>query len=49
MDRRLGGPQSRSGLSGDEKILDPYWDSNSEPSVVQPVASRYINYVALAP
>jgi hypothetical protein len=30
--RRLGGPQSRSG---------PYRDSNSDPAVVQPVASHY--------
>jgi hypothetical protein len=22
----------------------PYWDLNSDPSVVQPVASRYTNY-----
>jgi hypothetical protein len=39
-DRRLGGPQSRSGQRGEEKIRD-YLDSNSDPSVVQPVASHY--------
>jgi hypothetical protein len=33
LDRRLGGPQSRAGRFGEEKILDP--------SVVQPIASRY--------
>jgi hypothetical protein len=38
LDRRLGGPQSRSGPRREEKILDPY------PSVVQPVASRYTDY-----
>jgi hypothetical protein len=38
--RRLGGPQSRSGRRGEEKILD----SNSDPSVVQPVASRYTDW-----
>jgi hypothetical protein len=40
LDRRLGGPQSRAGLSGrrrEEKILDP----TGIPFVVQPVASRY--------
>jgi hypothetical protein len=40
LDRRLGGPQSRSGRRGEEKILD-YRDSNSDPSVVQRVTSRY--------
>jgi hypothetical protein len=34
-DRRLGGPQS-----SDLKIFYPNRDSNSDPSVVQPVASR---------
>jgi hypothetical protein len=42
--RRLGGPQSRSGRRGEEKIHDPYQDSNSDPSVVHPVASRYTDY-----
>jgi hypothetical protein len=37
LDRRLGGPQSLSGRYGEMKILD----SNSDPSVVQVVASRY--------
>jgi hypothetical protein len=35
--RRLGGPQSRSG----RREESPYRDSNSDPSVVQPVASPY--------
>jgi hypothetical protein len=39
-DRRLGGPQSRSGRLGEENSC-PHRDSNSDPSVVQPVASRY--------
>jgi hypothetical protein len=39
-DRRLGGPQSRSGRHGEEKILDPTGTRNSDPSIVQPVASR---------
>jgi hypothetical protein len=41
LDRRLGGPQSQSGRLGEENIIEPYRDSNSEPSVVQPIASRY--------
>jgi hypothetical protein len=49
LDRRLGGPQSRSGRFGEQKILDPYWDSNSDPSVVQPVTSRYTDYAIPAP
>jgi hypothetical protein len=40
LDRRLGGPQSQSGRLGEENSR-PFRDSNSEPSVVQPVASRY--------
>jgi hypothetical protein len=36
----------RAGLDdlGEQKILDPTRDSNSDPSVVQPVASRYTDY-----
>jgi hypothetical protein len=37
LDRMLGGPQSRCGQRGEEKILDS--------SVVQPVASYYTDYV----
>jgi hypothetical protein len=46
-DRRLHGPQSQSGLHGENSW--PYWDSNSYPSVVQPAASRYTDYAILAP
>jgi hypothetical protein len=41
LDRRQGGPQSRSGR---EENSWPYRDSNSDPSVVQPVTSRYTDY-----
>jgi hypothetical protein len=35
LDRRLGGPQNRSGRRGEMKILDPTGTRNSGPSVVQ--------------
>jgi hypothetical protein len=41
LDRRLDGHQNRSGRRGKEKNLWHYRDSNSDPSVIQPVASRY--------
>jgi hypothetical protein len=41
LDRSLVGPDSRSRQYEEEKI--PYRDSNSDPSVVQHVASRYID------
>jgi hypothetical protein len=41
LDRRLGGPQSRSGRCGEEKILDPAGTRTPTPWVIQPVASRY--------
>jgi hypothetical protein len=44
LDRRLSGPQCRSGRRGEETILYPTRDSNSDPSIVQPVASRYADY-----
>jgi hypothetical protein len=37
--RRLGGPQNRCGRCGENSC--PYRDSNSDLSVVQPVANRY--------
>jgi hypothetical protein len=45
LDRRLGGPQSRSGRRGEEKILDPTGTRNSDPSVV----SRYTDCALPAP
>jgi hypothetical protein len=47
LDRRLGGPQSQCGRRGENSW--PYLDSNSDPSVVQPVASRYTDLVIPAP
>jgi hypothetical protein len=37
--------QSRSGRRGEVKVLDPTRIRNSDPSVVQPIASRYTDYV----
>jgi hypothetical protein len=34
LDRKLGGPQNWSERRGENSR--PYWDSNSDPSVVQP-------------
>jgi hypothetical protein len=42
---RLGGLQSRSGRRGEKSWL--HRDSNSDPSVVQPVASRLNEYQLL--
>jgi hypothetical protein len=39
LEKRLGGPQSRYGRHGENSW--PYWDSNSDPLVVQPVESLY--------
>jgi hypothetical protein len=41
--RTLGGPQSRSGRRGEESSW-LYRDSNSDPSVVQPLASHYTDW-----
>jgi hypothetical protein len=49
LDMRLGGPQSRSGGCGDEKILHPTGTQTSTFSVVQPIASRYTYYTIPAP
>jgi hypothetical protein len=44
LDRRLGGPHSQSGENS-----WPYLDSNTDPSVGQPVASRYTDHAIPAP
>jgi hypothetical protein len=41
LDMRLGGPQSRSGRRGEEKIVDPTGTRTPTSSVMQPVSSRY--------
>jgi hypothetical protein len=41
LDRRLGGPQSRSGNDGERKIPSPRRDSNPDHPIIQPVASYY--------
>jgi hypothetical protein len=40
--RRLGGPQSRSGHGGEEKIPSSRRESNPRTPIVQPVAQRYV-------
>jgi hypothetical protein len=39
LDRRLGGPQSRSGRGGEEENSQPL--PGLEPSIIRPVAQRY--------
>jgi hypothetical protein len=39
LNRRLGGPKSRSGRGGEEKNSQPL--PGLEPSIIQPVAQRY--------
>jgi hypothetical protein len=37
----------RAGLDDLEKILDPTGTRNPTPSIVQPVASRYTDYICI--
>jgi len=41
-DRRLGGPQSKSGCSGGEKDLCHYWESNPGYPAHSPVTTLHI-------
>jgi hypothetical protein len=47
LDRKFGWPQSQFGWRGENSW--PYWDLNSKPSVIQPIASHYTNCAILAP
>jgi hypothetical protein len=42
LDRRLGGPQSRSGRGGEEKNSHPL--PGLEPPIIQPIAQRYTDW-----
>jgi hypothetical protein len=44
LDRRVGGPNDRSGRHGEVKILAPTGTRTSDPLVFQPVASHYTDY-----
>jgi hypothetical protein len=44
----LGGTQSWSGRYGEAKILEPYRDLNSGPSVIQSIDSSYTDYATAA-
>jgi hypothetical protein len=47
LDRRLVGPQSRSGRSGEEKNSQPL--PGIEPPIIQPVAQRYTTELSWFP
>jgi hypothetical protein len=48
LDRRLGGPQSRSGRGGEEKNSQPRRELNPRTPIVQPVALRYTDWAIMA-
>jgi hypothetical protein len=51
LDRRLGGPQSRSGHGGGKKKFpapSPRRESNPRTPIVQPVVQRYIDWAIMA-
>jgi hypothetical protein len=47
LDRKLGGPQSRSERYGEVKILDPIGTRTRTPQSFQLVDSRYTDYTML--
>jgi hypothetical protein len=49
LDRMLGGPQSRSGRRGEEKILNPTRTRTPTPRSSSPVASRCTDCATPAP
>jgi hypothetical protein len=48
LDRRLGGPQSRSEHGGEEKNSQPRRESNPRTPIVQPIAQRYTDWAITA-
>jgi hypothetical protein len=44
LDRRLGGPQSRSGRGDEEKNFQPL--PRLEPPIIQPIAQRYATEIS---
>jgi hypothetical protein len=48
LDRRLGGPQSRSESGGEKKNSHPRRESNPRTPIVQPAAQRYTNWAITA-
>jgi hypothetical protein len=49
LDMRQGGPQDQSGLCAEQIILAPTGNSNSNPSVIQPVTGCYTDCNIPAP
>jgi hypothetical protein len=47
MDRRLGGPQSRSGRGGENKNSQPF--PGLEPLIIQSLAQHYTDWAISAP
>jgi hypothetical protein len=45
LDRRLGGPQSRSGHRGEEKNSQPHRESNPRTPIIQPGIDQNINVI----
>jgi hypothetical protein len=48
LDRRLGGPQSRSERGGEEKNSQPRRESKPRTPIVQPVAQSYTDWAIMA-
>jgi hypothetical protein len=47
LDRKFNGPKSWSGRYGEVNILDPYRNSNFDPSVVQPVGCATADHTVI--
>jgi hypothetical protein len=48
LDRKLGGPRSRSGRGGEEKNSQSHQESNPRTPIVQPVAQGYTDWATTA-